>query len=78
MIPPCLFCDLVASSCCIDSVRKPTGTRAIVEEVTTSPKKSDNRRLWVEQSIGVLGKSTPDNPNLCSGGTGATETSITT
>ena len=61
MIPPCLFCDPVASSCCIDSVRKPTGIRAIVEEVTTSPKESDNRRLWVEQSIGVLGKSTPDN-----------------
>ena len=60
MIPPCLFCDPVASSCCIDSVRKPTGIRAIVEEVTTSPKESDNRRLGVEQSIGVLGKSTPD------------------
>ena len=61
MIPPCLFCDPVASSCCIDSVRKPTSIRAIVEEVTTSPKESGNRRLWVEQSIGVLGKSMPDN-----------------
>ena len=60
VIPSCLFCDPVASRCCIVSVRKPTGTRVIAEEVTTSPKKSDNRRLWVEQSIGVLGKSTPD------------------
>ena len=61
MILPCLFCDPVASSCCIDSVRKPTSIRAIVEEVTTSPKESDNRRLWVEQGIGVLRESTPDN-----------------
>ena len=60
VIPSCLFCDPVASTCRIVSVRKPTGTRVIAEEVTTSPKKSDNQRLWVEQGIGVLGKSTPD------------------
>ena len=30
------------------------------KEVTTPSKESGNRRLWVEQSIGVLGKSTPD------------------
>ena len=61
MILSYLFCDPVASTCRIVSVRKPTGTRAIAEEFTTSSKKSDNQRLWVEQSIGVLGKSTPDN-----------------
>ena len=61
MIPSYLFCDPVASTCRIVSVRKPTGTRVIAEEFTTSSKKSDNQRLWVEQSIGVLGKSTPDN-----------------
>ena len=61
MIPPCLLCDPVASRCCIVSARKPAGTQAIAEEVTTSPKESDNRRLWVEQSIGVLGRSTPDS-----------------
>ena len=64
MIPSCLFCDPVASSCCIVSVRKPTGTQVIAEEVTTSPKKSDNRWLWVEQSIEVLGKSTPDSDGV--------------
>ena len=31
MILPCLFCDPVASSCCIDSVRKPTGIQTIVK-----------------------------------------------
>ena len=53
--------DLSLPCCCIVSVRKPTGTQVIAEEVTKSPKKSDNQRLWVEQSIEVPRKGTLDN-----------------
>ena len=53
--------DLSLPCCCIISVRKPTSTQAIAEDVATSPRESDNQRLWVEQGIGVLGRSTPDN-----------------
>ena len=56
-----LVVDLSLPCCCIVSVRKPTGTQAIAEEVATSPRESDNQRLWVEQGLGVLGRSTPDN-----------------